>query len=298
MSYVWRTMEDDRVRPSHAARNGLVFDDNYRPEPGEEYNCRCIREATEEVEDEDKAAPPNPWGTFGATFATSFGLSVGREFYNTKLAPKLGLKQSAGTGTKTGILFTGINYFTEAGSTSQKLGSAAISLATTFGLAKLTSMLPGYGKLIGPGFLIAQGLITGESAGNIAAKVTGSLVGSKLGGALGAELFSTGAGAGAVFQTATTSRPVTNEALLTKVGNLNKRSVVADTKLQGLRLSALSDAFQGKQVTIQPIPQDIKNLMKSVKQVEKARIKQGPFQQQKVKGLEQLAKKLRNGRVF
>lgn len=42
--YIWRTMGDTRVRPSHAALNGTVrrWDDS--PDPGEEINCRCWAE--------------------------------------------------------------------------------------------------------------------------------------------------------------------------------------------------------------------------------------------------------------
>lgn len=47
---VWETSEDDRVRPSHAARNGKEFDlaeglyssiDGLHLIPGTDYNCRC-----------------------------------------------------------------------------------------------------------------------------------------------------------------------------------------------------------------------------------------------------------------
>lgn len=43
--YIWRTMLDDRVRPTHAANEGKIFDlDNPPPHtghPGTEINCRC-----------------------------------------------------------------------------------------------------------------------------------------------------------------------------------------------------------------------------------------------------------------
>lgn len=39
--YVWETVGDDKVRPSHAARDGDVFSWNQSPRPGEEYGCRC-----------------------------------------------------------------------------------------------------------------------------------------------------------------------------------------------------------------------------------------------------------------
>lgn len=42
--YVWRTLGDDKVRPSHAANNGRLFSWANPPatgHPGEDYNCRC-----------------------------------------------------------------------------------------------------------------------------------------------------------------------------------------------------------------------------------------------------------------
>lgn len=42
--YVWRTREDDKVRPSHAANNGKVFSWSDPPptgHPGEAPGCRC-----------------------------------------------------------------------------------------------------------------------------------------------------------------------------------------------------------------------------------------------------------------
>lgn len=42
--YIWRTVEDDKVRASHAEYNRTVrlWDDS--PDPGEEFNCRCWAE--------------------------------------------------------------------------------------------------------------------------------------------------------------------------------------------------------------------------------------------------------------
>lgn len=42
--YVWRTQNDDKVRPSHRANDGHVFDWSAPPDtgnPGSEYGCRC-----------------------------------------------------------------------------------------------------------------------------------------------------------------------------------------------------------------------------------------------------------------
>lgn len=45
--YVWRSREDEKVRPVHAAYDGQVFNWNAPPidgHPGQAYNCRCVAE--------------------------------------------------------------------------------------------------------------------------------------------------------------------------------------------------------------------------------------------------------------
>lgn len=45
--YIWRTRDDEKVRPSHADNNGRVFAWDDPPEtghPGEDYGCRCTAE--------------------------------------------------------------------------------------------------------------------------------------------------------------------------------------------------------------------------------------------------------------
>ena len=44
--YIWRTMDDDKVRESHSERDDEVFDwdDEEYIKPGEDYNCRCYAE--------------------------------------------------------------------------------------------------------------------------------------------------------------------------------------------------------------------------------------------------------------
>lgn len=45
--YIWRTMQDLKVRPAHAFNNGKVFDWKEPPptgHPGKAYGCRCWAE--------------------------------------------------------------------------------------------------------------------------------------------------------------------------------------------------------------------------------------------------------------
>jgi hypothetical protein len=42
--YIWRTVDDDKVRAAHALFNGTVRDWADEPDPGEDYNCRCWAE--------------------------------------------------------------------------------------------------------------------------------------------------------------------------------------------------------------------------------------------------------------
>jgi hypothetical protein len=42
--YIWRTVEDEKVRSSHAELNRTIRDWRDSPDPGEEYNCRCWAE--------------------------------------------------------------------------------------------------------------------------------------------------------------------------------------------------------------------------------------------------------------
>lgn len=54
--YIWRTVRDDRVRPSHAAREGKLFRWKAWPEPGEEEHCRCWAELVDEAASRDGVA--------------------------------------------------------------------------------------------------------------------------------------------------------------------------------------------------------------------------------------------------
>lgn len=48
--YIWRTVEDDRVRSNHAGYNRTVRDWADSPDPGEEFNCRCWTEPLQKAE--------------------------------------------------------------------------------------------------------------------------------------------------------------------------------------------------------------------------------------------------------
>ncbi|WP_279611778.1 phage minor head protein, partial [Candidatus Sarmatiella mevalonica] len=55
--YIWRTKEDHKVRPTHAANNGKVFSYNKPPptgHPGRAINCRCHDEAIHATFDGDE----------------------------------------------------------------------------------------------------------------------------------------------------------------------------------------------------------------------------------------------------
>jgi peptidoglycan hydrolase-like protein with peptidoglycan-binding domain len=43
-SYIWRTVEDDKVRSSHVQYNRQIREWADAPDPGEEFNCRCWAE--------------------------------------------------------------------------------------------------------------------------------------------------------------------------------------------------------------------------------------------------------------
>ncbi len=66
--YIWRTVEDEKVRTVHAELNRTVRDWNDDPDPGEEFNCRCWAEPVSSkirnnCEKEEKA-----WVNAGAKF--------------------------------------------------------------------------------------------------------------------------------------------------------------------------------------------------------------------------------------
>jgi len=45
--YIWRTKQDDKVRPKHEFFEGKIFHIDVSPSighPGDDYNCRCVRD--------------------------------------------------------------------------------------------------------------------------------------------------------------------------------------------------------------------------------------------------------------
>lgn len=45
--YVWRTMQDNRVRPEHIEKDGKIFSVNEGILPGQDFGCRCWAEAVD-----------------------------------------------------------------------------------------------------------------------------------------------------------------------------------------------------------------------------------------------------------
>lgn len=216
MSYIWRTMEDEKVRKEHAARNGLVFDDNYRPEPGEEYNCRCVREYTpEEDNDDDPTSLPsinpfeqnklststdtNVFGGFAKAASLSIGISIGIKGFNNFLEPALGstsfgkyvnkLAPSVGSflsKNKVGLGFAVVGLFSDNGkSTTENLANSAIGL----GLGIAASRLGPLGAFVFPAVTAVKGLLSGESLSQVALSIAGDYTGRAIGGSIGNKIF-------------------------------------------------------------------------------------------------------------
>ena len=56
--YIWRTVDDDKVRSSHALLNRKIRSWGEFPDPTEEYNCRCWAEPISGPEIEKEELPP------------------------------------------------------------------------------------------------------------------------------------------------------------------------------------------------------------------------------------------------
>jgi len=164
MPFIWRTMMDDRVRPSHAAREGLLFPDNYRPQPGEEYNCRCWKEIVPEEEENGTNIGESDILNYGLMFGKSALMasasSIAMGAIEAKLLPRITDQVELG--------LLRLNRTT-------KLFPAIGKISVAGGLA--SKVLPRLG-LIFSAFRVGYGLYKGESVGNIIASEAGYFVGT------------------------------------------------------------------------------------------------------------------------
>ena len=74
--YIWRTVEDDHVRPEHAKLNGAIRSWGEHPLPGEDFGCRCWLERITHRLTEDKAIPKWNDLDFVAHYFTGKGKTV------------------------------------------------------------------------------------------------------------------------------------------------------------------------------------------------------------------------------
>lgn len=75
--YIWITQGDERVRTSHAERDGGIFDAANPPEggnPGDDYNCRCKAVPLKVFSDDTEAQSPMNWDDF--FFAANKGFNL------------------------------------------------------------------------------------------------------------------------------------------------------------------------------------------------------------------------------
>jgi len=62
--YIWRTQKDNKVRSSHADRDGKIYDWDDPPpggHPGEDFGCRCWAEPIEALKEEKKRISKDPF---------------------------------------------------------------------------------------------------------------------------------------------------------------------------------------------------------------------------------------------
>lgn len=94
--YVWRTVEDDKVRAGHAEFNRTVrrWDDS--PDPGEEFNCRCWAEPVPisarkpDQKKKRKCFDQEPWEQEAATFVKSHEILKQWPYLDTKAVITVG----------------------------------------------------------------------------------------------------------------------------------------------------------------------------------------------------------------
>ncbi len=96
--YIWRTVQDEKTRPGHAALNYKVRNWDDSPDPGEEHNCRCWAEPYDESLYKDAISPTiGPFDLTAGTVILRGGFLLSLEIagiisrllrYSPKLTPK------------------------------------------------------------------------------------------------------------------------------------------------------------------------------------------------------------------
>ena len=174
MSFIWRTMLDDRVRPSHAEREGQVFPDDYFPKPGDEINCRCWEEKVSEPDINES----DILESFCATFLKSLGINVALNtvagLINTYTKPKQ--RFSASLLTTSSML--GVQLATQEDKSAKAIAQTVGVAAFMYGASSLAQKyMPSYAKLILFGLRTGLNLAYGDSLSTIAAKELGRAAG-------------------------------------------------------------------------------------------------------------------------
>lgn len=187
--YIWRTQMDDRVRESHAALEGLEFEDGVGLEPGQDYNCRCYKEPIEDDElgfdlgiddmfgfDETFGPEFSDFaGTFGGAALSSAGFSIGSNIVSNIISSKIPSKYG---GIKTG--------------SSSKLTRSLSKISKVFGKAAP------YVALATTVYRAVTYIVKGASVSEIVSAEVGHLIGAGIGGKVSSSLGI----AGSVFKSA------------------------------------------------------------------------------------------------
>lgn len=211
MAFIWHTQLDDRVRPSHAAREGLIFDDSYTPKPGDEYNCRCWAE---------KVSQPD----IGESDILGFGSKLlNTTMMSTVIGTAIGLgknylpKSKTMAGVPNSLIITlgltGYHLLNQEDHSKEQIAQTVGIAAVMYAASTLAGrFLPGQAKLIGFGLRIGLNLFLGMSHTDILASELGRYAGSKIAGKL------TGSIIGAITTTTTAkvTRPVSVQLTTTK----------------------------------------------------------------------------------
>ena len=268
-----------------------------------------IRKKDKSEPQEDKEDIISLTSVFLQSTAISTGISIGAQTFKNILEPAISKtkfgqffanRPVTGFGAflstnKVGFAFTALNFVQDTGqTTSEKLGQAAISLGLGIAASRIGKRFRTAGMFVGPAIGILQGIMQSESVAHIVARTAGHFAGRSAGIKIGGQIFGTSTPTTTPIQ----GQIIMNQDLIDKVAKQNVKSYVPDTVIQNRRLASLSDALNGKPVSIQKVPQQFKNISKNYKENIKARIRNSDVGTNKAESLKLLANKLRNGRVF